>query len=692
MITYTVGVDIGGTFTDVVCAGSDGSFRLMKRPTTRGDPAAAVRDAVAAMQRDWGIAPAAVERFVHGSTVATNAVIERKGAKTGIVTTAGFKDVLEIGRQMRHRMYDLVLSPETPVFLAPGARRKEVRERIAADGAVVTPLDEDDVRRAAGELAAGGVEAIAIVFLFSFVNPAHERRAREIVAAAHPGIAVSLSCEVDPAFREYERTAVTAFDAYLKPVVAGYVARMGADLAAAGVPAPLQIMQSRGGIAAAATAASRPVRLFLSGPAAGVVGGVAAGVAAGIGDLITVDIGGTSCDIALVSGGEPLVRAEGVIDGYPVRVPMVDVTAIGAGGGSVAVVDAAGALRVGPQSAGSEPGPACYGRGGTQATVTDASLVLGYLDPDYFAGGTLRLDPECAHRAIADNVARKMGVSVETAALGIHRVVNAQMAEAMRLVSIGRGIDPRGYALLPLGGAGPIHAAALAAELGMRRILVPPHPGVLSASGLLAAPIEHELSAAFSRPLAEAGWPDVAGALAALDQGCARLMRGEGISPAQIAARVQVRHFADVCYIGQGYHLEIPLRANEADGDPEPLAALYRDFLAAHDRVYGYAAEAPARIVNLRAVHRLATAPPAAATFAPAGSGRPGSTRRVLIDPAIGPETAVVYRRADLAAGQVFPGPAIIEQADATTLVPGGWHGRGAPGGLLLLEPAASAP
>jgi len=686
-ITYTVGVDIGGTFTDIVCAGSDGSFRLMKRATTRGDPAAAVRDAISAMRADWGIDPASIARFVHGSTVATNAVIERKGARTGIVTTAGFKDVLEIGRQMRHRMYDLILQPETPVFLAPGSRRKEVRERIAANGDVVTPLNEDDVRRVAAELVADGVEAIAIVFLFSFIDPAHERRARDIIAAAHPDLAISLSSEVDPAFREYERTAVTAFDAYLKPVVAGYVARMARDLAAAGVPAPLQIMQSRGGISAAANAALRPVRLFLSGPAAGVVGGVSVGRTAGVADLITVDIGGTSCDIALVSGGEPLVRAEGVIDGYTVRVPMVDVTAIGAGGGSIAVLDDAGALRVGPQSAGSEPGPACYGRGGTAATVTDASLVLGYLDPDYFAGGTLRLDAERARHAIAP-IAERMGTSIETAALGIHRVVNAQMAEAMRLVSIGRGIDPRGYALLPLGGAGPIHAAALAAELGITRIIVPPHPGVLSAAGLLSAPIEHEVSAAFPCPLADAECAEVRAALAALDAACARLMTGEGGARGSVV----IRHFADLCYIGQGYHLEIPLNEDAPEGDlqsePQPLAALYRDFLAAHDRVYGHAAEAPARFVNLRAVHRVAPPPlPHAPPPTPTG-GRPKPARRVLIDPAIGFETAAVHDRAGLAAGEKISGPAIVEQPDTTILLPTGWRCRVERAGVLLLEPA----
>jgi len=679
-IEYTVGVDIGGTFTDIVCAGSDGSFRLMKRPTTKGDPAAAVRDALAAMRADWGIDPAQIARFAHGSTVATNAVIERKGARTGIVTTAGFKDVLEIGRQMRHQMYDLILKPETPVFLAPGRRRKEVRERIAADGEIVIPLDEDDVRRAAAELVADGIEAIAIDFLFSFINPAHERRAAEIIAAAHPQVALSLSTEVDPAFREYERTAVTTFDAYLKPVVADYIARMADDLAQAGVPAPLQIMQSRGGISAAANAARRPVRLFLSGPAAGVVGGLTVGKLADAQDLITVDIGGTSCDIALVSGGEPLVRAEGVIDGYTVRVPMVDVTAIGSGGGSIARLDDAGALRVGPLSAGSEPGPACYGRGGEEATVTDASLVLGYLDPDYFAGGTLRLDAERA-RAVLQPLADRMGASVETAALGIHRVVNAQMAEAMRLVSIGRGIDPRFYALLPLGGAGPIHAAALAAELGISRIVVPPHPGVLSAAGLLCAPIEHELSAAFPRPLAGADWRDVEAALAALDRDCARLMDEEGVAPGSAA----VRHFADVCYVGQGYHLEIPL----SEEDPEPLAALYRDFLAAHDRVYGHATEAPARIVNLRAVHRVAIAPPAFAVSV-ASAVRPPRPRRVLIDAACGFETAAVHDRAGLTPGVKIAGPAIIEQPDTTTLVPTGWGCRVASAGNLVLEPVAA--
>src|SRR5581483_9074474 len=345
-VEYEIGVDIGGTFTDVVCAGSDGSLRLTKIATTGRDPSAGVERALDLMAREWAIPPAAIARFVHGTTVATNAVLEAKGATIGLLTTAGFKDVLEIGRQMRHAMYDLVLRPEAPVFLAPGARRKEVRERLDAEGRVLVPLDEASVESAVEALLAEGVAAIAVCFLFSFRNPAHERRAREIIERVAPGVMVSLSSEVDPAFREYERTAVTAFDAYIKPVVDRYLARMERDLATAGVPAPLQIMQSRGGIASSRIARRRPVRLFLSGPAAGVMGGLAVGRELALQDLITVDIGGTSCDIALVSGGAPLIRAEGEIGGYSVRVPMVDVTAIGSGGGSIAWLDDAGSLRV----------------------------------------------------------------------------------------------------------------------------------------------------------------------------------------------------------------------------------------------------------------------------------------------------------------------------------------------------------
>jgi N-methylhydantoinase A len=673
-----IGVDIGDTFTDVVCRGSDGDVRLVKIPTTRRDPSAGVRAALAVMRSDWSIPAPAIARFVHGTTVATNAVLEAKGAKIGLLTTEGFRDVLEIGRQMRHAMYDLVLKPEAAGFLAPGHLRKEVRERVTATGAVLVPLDEASVERAVMALKAEHVGAIAVSLLFSFLNPSHEIRIREIIKRLAPGVMVSLSSEVDPAFREYERTCVTAFDAYLKPLVDRYLDSMERDLAHAGVKAPLQIMQSRGGIASSRIARQQPVRLFLSGPAAGVIGGLEVGRALGIDDLITIDVGGTSCDIALVSGGQPLIRSEGTIGGYTVRVPMVDVNAIGAGGGSIAWLDDAGSLRVGPESAGSEPGPACYDCGGDEPTVTDASILLGYIDPGYFADGSLTLVPKRASEAIQRQIAGPLGLSLEAAALGIHRVVNAQMAEAIRLVSIGRGIDPRGYTLVPLGGAGPLHATALARELGIVRILVPLHPGVLSAAGLLHAPIEHEIAAAFPHPLERVAWPEVRHALDELDRGCGALMRCEGITPEQC----RIVYSADVCYIGQSYHLEVPLSPTA----PDPLALLYDEFRAMHDRVYGHSTDARACIVNLRAIHRSAVAAPRQAGYA--AVGEPGRTvqRRILTAESGGSVVANIYERSALAPGMRFAGAAIVEQGDTTTLIEPGWRALVAPNGTLILS------
>ena len=674
-----IGVDIGGTFTDVVCRGGDGAIRLVKIPTTRQNPSAGVRKALDLMGRDWSIEPKAIARFVHGTTVATNAVLEAKGAKIGLITTEGFRDVLEIGRQMRHAMYDLMLKPEAAGFLAPGHLRKEVRERLTATGAVLTPLDEASVERAVAELKNEGVRSIAVSLLFSFLNPAHERRVREIIEHLVPDAMVSLSSDVDPAFREYERTCVTAFDAYLKPVVDQYLASMERDLVEAGVAAPLQIMQSRGGIASSRIARRRPVRLFLSGPAAGVIGGLEVGRALGIDDLITVDVGGTSCDIALVSGGQPLIRSEGEIGGYAVRVPMVDVNAIGAGGGSIAWLDDAGSLRVGPHSAGSEPGPACYDRGGENPTVTDASVLLGYIDPDYFAGGSLTLRPEMARQAIQRKIAEPLSMPIETAALGIHRVVNAQMAEAIRLVSIGRGIDPRGYALVPLGGAGPLHATALARELGITRIVVPLHPGVLSAAGLLHAPVEHEVSAAFPRALESLAWTEARRTLDDLDRSAVELMRSEGIA----RERCEIAYTADVCYVGQSYHLEVPLSA----GAPDPLAQLYQDFRVAHDRVYGHSTEAPARIVNLRAIHRSAVAKAQPERYASAGRSTK-ARRRILTAESGGFVEAEIYDRNSLAPGARLVGPAIVEQGDTTTVIEPGWRAEVAPNGSLVASPS----
>ncbi len=673
-----IGVDIGGTFTDIVCRRAGEPMRTLKIPTTRGDPSEAVLNALTHLARDLGVAATDIARLLHGTTIATNAVLERKGAKIGLIASEGFRDILEIGYQLRQDLHRILLEPVTPVFLAPGARRKEAREQVSAQGEVIVPLDEELVQHAVAELVAEGVQAIAVCYLFSFLYPKHEQRTRELIEATHPEIAVSLSSEVDPTFREYERTVVTAFDAYMKPVVGHYLERLEDGLRAAQVMAPLQIMQSRGGLAGTSVARKRPVRLFLSGPAAGVIGGAIVGRSSGYREVITIDVGGTSSDIALVEGGEPVIRAQGNIAGFPVRVPMVDVNAIGAGGGSIAWLDGAGGLRVGPHSAGSEPGPACYGRGGSEATVTDASVVLGWLDPTYFAGGSVSLDPTLAHDAIERRVARPLGLSAEDAALGIHRVVNAQMAEGIRLVSIRRGLDPRRFTLVALGGAGPIHATALAAELGILSVLIPRHPGVLSAAGLLAAPIEHEVAIAFPRPLAGLEFADVRGVLDKLDRSCARLMAEENIGGMCVA----IRYSADVWYVGQSYHLEVPLDVDA----PDPLAKLYRDFLTLHDRIYGHATEQAAAIVNLRSVHRAG-----GSDHLDEGSYRPPHAdprkqpRPIRVAGARAPVQSAIYQRAAMPIGLTFAGPAIVEQDDTTTLVEPGWRGTVLDNGNLLL-------
>lgn len=670
-----IGIDIGGTFTDIVCRRSGEPDTIFKLPTTRSDPGLAVLQAIRELAPDHPTHT--ISRFVHGTTVATNAVLERKGSKTGLLTTAGFKDVLEIGRQIRTTLYDVILEPETPVFLAPGVCRIEIDGRIDASGEILIPLDEKAVVAAAKFLVAEGVEAVAICFLFSFLNPAHERRARDLILEHYPNIAISLSSDVDPAFREYERTVVTAFDAYIKPIVDGYLDRLEGNLRKAGVSAPLQVMQSRGGAAGAPVVRRRPVRMFLSGPAAGVIGGQSTGTSVGDANLITIDIGGTTSDIALIQDGKPILRAEGIIDGYPIRVPMVDVNPIGAGGGSIAWIDEVGGLRVGPRSAGSDPGPACYDAGGTEATVTDASVVLGYIDPQNFAGGTLPLDPLAARQAIELRVAKPLGLTLEEAALGIHRVVNAQMAEGIRLVSIQKGFDPRDFTLVGLGGAGPLHVVALAEELGVIRILVPRYPGVLSATGLLAAPVEHEMSASFARPLDGLDVADVRFALDTLDSRAGELMREDGVA----LSTITTHHSADLCFIGQSYHLEVPINLN-ADA---PLEALRQDFHALHDRIYGYSAGAPARIVNLRSVlHAGGDSEP---IFAPRTGTNTGikTSRNVLFSDI--PVKSDIYTRESLPAEVRIVGPAIIEQADTTTLIPSGWLAENGNSDTLILTP-----
>jgi N-methylhydantoinase A len=660
-----IGVDIGGTFTDIVALDARGGLTLAKVPSTPKDLLDGIAAATTTVLAHAGAKPADVERFIHGTTIATNAVLEQKGAVTAVLTTEGFEDVLELGRMKRSRMYDLAMDPEVPTFLAPRRRRVGIRERLDAKGRVLVALNEDDVRAAVARLRAQGVQAIAVCYLFSFVNPAHERRTREIIAEIAPEISVSLSSDVDPTFREYERLCVTGFDAYLGPVVKRYLAGLADTLRGLGVPAVPLIMRSRGGIVSAALAAQQPVTLFLSGPAGGVIGAAFAAERAGVRDFVSLDMGGTSNDVAVVHDGRPLLASEGAIGPYPVRTPMVDVNTIGAGGGSIAWIDAAGGLRVGPRSAGAEPGPACYGRGGDEATVTDASVVLGYLNPTRFAGGSMTLDVAAAERAVAA-VGRRLGVDAVCAAAGIHRVVNARMADQIRLVTIKRGYDPRQFVLVVLGGAGPVHGAALAAEMGMAEVLVPEAPGVLAAFGLLAAAIEHHHARTLQARTDAADLGAVNRCLAELDAAGQARMREEGVA----AREVRVAYAADMRYVGQAYELEVPIAAPVTAGSvPDIVTA----FHAVHERVYGYArVQQPVEFVNFRAVHTFPLPRPVVA--AAARSGGSLDAARLGSRPAYFGEfvPTAIYERARLPLGVRVPGPAIVEQTDTTTVIPPG--------------------
>ncbi|MBL6457080.1 hydantoinase/oxoprolinase family protein [Belnapia sp. T6] len=654
-MSIEIGIDIGGTFTDAVCRDEDGAFRLLKVPSTPDDPARAVG---IALDRILPGAAAEVARFLHGTTVATNAILEGKAAKVGLITTAGFADVLELGRMTRASNYDLVFGPQTPVALVPAERRLEVAERIGPDGAVLTPLDEAGVAAAARALAGQGVQAVAIAFLFAFLNPAHERRAREVVEEVAPGLAISLSSEVDPAVREYERSCATVFDAALKPVLDAYLGRIEAMLASRGVPAPLQVMHSRGGLLGAAAARSRPIRLTLSGPSAAAIGAASVLREAGCPAGISIDIGGTSADIAVIEGGMPVLRGDGSVAGFPMRVPTADVLAIAAGGGSIAWLDAAGGLHVGPHSAGADPGPVCYGRGGTQPTVLDASVVLGLVDPARFAGGTLALDAAAAETAIRERIAGPLGLSVEAAAIAIHRITNAALTEAVRRMTIGRGSDPRALPLVPAGGGGGLHAAAIAEELGMTRLVLPVAPGVLAATGLLEAPLEHDASMGFFRAVESIPEEALRDAIAALTARCAAAMARDGVE----ADATEVS--ADASFIGQGHTLEVAIPA----GSETPGADLRAGFIAAHRAAYGHTRDAPVRLVTLRVVQRAR--PRGAALIASGAAAGPAGERRAWL----GGDFATAHIQRGLAPGESLSGPAILETVDSTLLVPPGWR------------------
>ena len=626
-----VGVDVGGTFIDYVAIDGDGRLRTHKHLSDPSNLADAFLDGLRVA------APAGTRRLVHGTTVATNALLERRGAATGLLTTAGFADVLAIGRQNRPRLY--ALDGDRPPPLVPRELRLEAAERVSADGEVLSALDEASVRAAATRLAEAGVEAVAVSFLFSFLRPDHERRAGELLREAlGDAVFVYLSSEVLPEFREYERVSTTVATAYVGPVLDRYV-----EQAALRIDAEFQVMQSNGGVVDAAEAARHGAALVLSGPAAGVVGGFETAASAGFTNVLTFDMGGTSTDVALCPG-EIRTTVEGCVGDVPIRLPMIDIHTVGAGGGSIARVDAGGLLRVGPESAGADPGPACYGHG-ELPTVTDADVVLGRIPLDSFLGGRLALDAARAEAAMA-RLGDALGLAREEAALGVVRVAQASMQRAIRRVSVERGYDPRGFTLVAFGGAGPLHAAELATELEIRRVLVPRHPGVASALGMAAADEIRDFSRTVKLELGR------------LDGDLWRPLEQQAATHGDATWT----RSADLRYVGQSFEIEVPA---------DDVGRLRDAFERAHERLYGFAEPGrPVEVVNVR----LRARRPRAVAIAGNGTAPGGGAERIMrIRFVAGAADTLRLDRSTLAPGQRIEGPALVAQPDAATLVPPGW-------------------
>jgi N-methylhydantoinase A len=652
-----VGVDVGGTFTDLVAL-DRGRVVTAKVPSTPEDQSEGVMRSLEAVE------PSDVAAFAHGMTVATNALLERRGARTALVTTEGFRDLIELARQDRPALYDL--AERRPEPLVPRDLRFTVRERMGPDGEV-EPLDSDSVGDAIEKLREADVEAVAVCLLFAFLHPEHERRVGEAVREALGDVHVSLSSEVLPEFREYERFSTTVADAYLAPKLAAYLERLAASAEEAGVPAPL-VMQSSGGVLDVGAAAEQAAGCVLSGPAGGVVGAAHVARASGYEDVLTFDMGGTSTDVAPVRGGEASTTTESVVAGVPIKLPMVDVHTVSAGGGSIAWADPGGALRVGPRSAGADPGPAAYGKGGEEPTVTDANVLLGYLGDGAELGGELTLSRDAAESALA-GLGSDLGLDALETALGAVRVANAEMGRALRVISVERGLDPREFALVAFGGAGGLHACALAEELGIPTLLVPRAGGVLSALGLAMSDVRVDSV----RPLLGGG--DAEEAFAAMEEQ-AREDLDASVSGGEASGRdVELRRRADLRYRGQSFELTV-----EADD----LDAVEERFAEAHERRYGYRMEGEEiELVNARLVATVPVERPELVAEDAEGEAEAG-TREANFD---GEWLQVpVLRRGGMGEGAKVEGPAIVEFAEATCVVRPGWSGAVDASGTLVLE------
>jgi N-methylhydantoinase A len=681
-----IGVDVGGTFTDVVLALPGGRLIVNKTTTTPSDPGEAVAAGIAAVIAEAGLEPAAIAEVVHGTTVASNTILQKAGARTGLITTRGFRDVLEIGRIRTPGMFDMAWRKPEP--LVPRRWRREVTERLAADGSLVTPLDEAALRETARFFEGEGIEAVAICFINSYVNDVHERRAAEILREVAPSLLVTASCEVLPEIKEYERTSTAVVNAYILPAMRGYLSRLQARLAAIGVTAPVQVMASNGGMIGLDAARERPVFAVGSGPAGGVAGAARLGPGIGASDLIVFDMGGTTAKAAIIESGQPSLVTEyefrdGISTpsrfvkgaGYMLKVPAIDIAEVGSGGGSIARIDAGGLLVVGPESAGGDPGPACYGRGNDQPTVTDANMVLGYLNPQALAGGSLKVDAGLSRAAIAARIAGPLGISVEEAAHGIRQVANVNMARAIRAVTVERGKDPRDLALMAFGGGGPLHAVDVARLLGIRRVLISPVAGVFSAAGMLAAEAVHEFVHPLLMPLAEVAPARIAAAQDALAKQGRAALAHEGYA----ADAVELRFAADLRYAGQSSQLTVPFEAGD----------LRASFERVYGETFGYTATGAAvELVNLRlsAIGR-AEGRIDFPSLSLEASALAGATGERLVSFARGapPIATRLLPRAALSEGPV-PGPAILESYDTTIIIPPGCVAQAIGSGCVAID------
>ena len=662
---WRVGVDSGGTFTDICLYDEHtGRMDIWKTASTPDDPSQGILDAMSEILERVGVRMSDLSYFGHGTTVATNALIELEGARTGLITTAGFRDLLEIGRQKRPSLYDMMADKPKP--LVPRDRRIEVPERLRSDGSIECHLDIESVRIAARKLADKGVDAVAVCFLYSFLDSGHELAAAAVLADEIDDAFVTVSSDVAPEFREFERLTTTVVNAFLGPVMRQFVTRLDTRLREAGIPVPVHLTQSNGGVIGAETAAAHPVRTLLSGPSTGVVAAQEIARRAGFENVITLDAGGTSSDVALLENGNCKRSAEGDVHGYPIKLPMLDIHTVGAGGGSIAWVDSGGLLKVGPQSAGALPGPACYGKGGREPTVTDANVVLQTLNPVTILDGRMRIERDLAADVVS-GLAERLGMGLNQTAQGIISVATANMARAIRVISVQKGHDPRDYALMAYGGAGPLHAARLARELGISRVIVPPAPGALCALGLLLTDLKADFSQTRRISLSPDAASEVSDIYDVLADRATRWLDRESIP----SARRMLIRTAEMRYMGQNHELQVPVPAG-----PITAAGIDRaadNFEAAHRQRFGFAVEGESiefvtlRIEALGQVNKTETSRVPVREHT--GSPAPRDRRNVWLSEPGGSVDCPVYSRSDLLPGQTISGPAIVEQMDTTTLV-----------------------